>query len=551
MSMWKLLVFFLISYAASLSSADQVNDNFSRIVIAQRTQPSAELIPVIVRNHRVALVIGNEAYLSSKPLTNPVRDAELIAAALKNLNFDVTVLRNTSRVELLEGLDDFEHKATGADAVVFYFSGHGIQDVQKKNYLMPIDASISGEASVRAYGLEADLVSEAIARAAPRVGLIVLDACRDNPFSIRRKSYEKGLARMNVRPIGDSEILIHFATRDGDTAEDGFDNNSPYARALARQLPLANQYSVRQILDNVGEDVRRTTADAQRPVQFGEMRVSSYLVSPDTSTIRFSDGNTPMAIIGPDEIRWRQIVNSKQRSDFETFLSQHPRSRYAALAQSRIAQIDEQISFQLAQRDQQGWFQADSEGTEMGYLQYLRAFPSGAYVNQSNDRLKRLREKEQIAQEANRAAAAYRADSDAWQIADVRGTEEDYRQYIKDYPSGRFLSSAQARIRTLVEESRIRKLQDAQNSAASSNESQEGKPNWAQRFLSLLPFQNSQSNSPNTYSPQNQISNPDPRGWRSSSPNTIAPQNPTGFFPYGSNVACPQVSVGNGMARCQ
>lgn len=145
---------------------------------------------------RVALIVGNAAYEAEKPLKNPINDATAIANVLRNdLGFtDVKVLTNVRRRELIDAVAKFGDAARGADAAVFYFSGHG-QQQNKANFLLPVDARIERAEHVKAEGLDADDVLAALEAAAPRVSLMVLDACRDNPFAARTKSTSKGLSR--------------------------------------------------------------------------------------------------------------------------------------------------------------------------------------------------------------------------------------------------------------------------------------------------------------------------------------------------------------------
>jgi len=406
---------------------------------------------------KVALVVGNSAYLGEKRLLNPANDAELIAGTLAKLSFKVTILQNATRLSLLDGLENFEKQAEGADAAVFYFSGHGMQDALKRNYLLPVDVRIQGETSVRAHGLEADFVVAALDRASPRVGLILLDACRDNPFPNRNKGSARGLARMEVHSSGDTEILIHFATRDGEVADDGTGTNSPYAQALARQLPMAGRLSIRALLDNVGDDVRRMTGGDQRPAQFGEMRSDRYLVAREAG----GGGAAPPAAIGQDELRWKLLMQSTIRNEFESFVRQFPKSQYTVLAQTRLVQLDEQTRLQAEQADHQAWLRSDLSGSEPAYLEYLRSFPVGSFVAHANQRLQALREKVLADERSRRAADLARADGAAWQRAEGTDTEDAYRSYLSSYPAGQFMSSAHVRIRTLADQARVRKQQDA------------------------------------------------------------------------------------------
>lgn len=228
---------------------------------------------------RVALVIGNAAYTNEKPLANPLRDADLIGSTLADLfgRNNVRVVKNADRARLFEEIERFRQQASGADAAVFYFSGHGMQDEGRRNYLIPVDARISSDASLRAHGVPTDELLTAMGQATPRVGLIILDACRDSPYTKGTKSGTKGLARMEP---GVDELLIAYATRDGKVAQDGTDF-SPYAKALSRHLQRAREVPIRILFDDIADDVRTQTArlpEPQRPSTYGDLRATTYLL---------------------------------------------------------------------------------------------------------------------------------------------------------------------------------------------------------------------------------------------------------------------------------
>lgn len=227
---------------------------------------------------RVALVIGNASYTNEKPLANPLRDADLIGSTLADLfgRNNVRVVKNADRAQLFEEIERFQQQASGADAAVFYFSGHGMQDEGRRNYLIPVDARISSDASLRAHGVPTDELLTAMGQATPRVGLIILDACRDSPYTKGTKSGTKGLARME--PSVD-ELLIAYATRDGKVAQDGTDF-SPYAKALSLHLQRAREVPIRILFDDIADDVRTQTArlpEPQRPSTYGDLRATTYL----------------------------------------------------------------------------------------------------------------------------------------------------------------------------------------------------------------------------------------------------------------------------------
>jgi len=130
---------------------------------------------------RVALVVGNSSY-AERPLRNPVNDANLMQATLKELGFEVTLLRNADRRGLLNGLRDFEGKARDAEVALFFFAGHGAQ-VGGSNYLIPVGGSIQSETDVPDEAVDAASVLRRLEEARSKVALVILDACRDNPYA--------------------------------------------------------------------------------------------------------------------------------------------------------------------------------------------------------------------------------------------------------------------------------------------------------------------------------------------------------------------------------
>jgi formylglycine-generating enzyme required for sulfatase activity len=238
-------------------------------------------LPVLAQTtqnpRRVAFVIGNAAYQNEQRLVNPHADAALIARTLREqLKFDEVVeRRDLTRRQLVDLVAEVRTRGRKADAVVVYFSGHGMQGATGGNFLLPVDARIEQPDHVASEGLNAQLLVDALRQAEPRVGLLVLDACRNNPFSTRTRSATKGLQRLNT--VTEGNLLVAYATTENQTADDGAPGNSPYAQALARylaqtQLPLMAQ------LDRVRTMTSRLTADKQRPTREGDLPVHVRLI---------------------------------------------------------------------------------------------------------------------------------------------------------------------------------------------------------------------------------------------------------------------------------
>lgn len=266
------------------SVADSMSAAASPSATTANSMPASTGRAPVPGGRRVALLIGNDTYQHHDLLPNSVNDARLVGDTMRHLGFEVTTVTNATRVDTISAIEQFELRAAGADAAIFYFSGHGLQDRSRRNFLMPVDARLQGEASISGYGVDIDLIVSVFERARARVSLILLDACRDWPpgrvvrVGSTKNAMLKAISRIEPTSRPDSEILVQFATREGETADPGSGANSPYALALATLLIQAPNQPIRQVLDNVMDETLRLTGGSQRPVQFGEMRVTSYLV---------------------------------------------------------------------------------------------------------------------------------------------------------------------------------------------------------------------------------------------------------------------------------
>ena len=182
---------------------------------------------------RIALVIGNSDYASG-PLPNPANDAKLIGEALTGLGFDVIARRNADQVTMKRAIQEFGSRLekAGPGAVgLFYYAGHGVQ-LSGRNYLIPTTARIDREGDVEIEAVSADWVIEQMRYARNRLNIVILDACRNNPFTRSMRSVDHGLATMDA-PAG---ILIAYSTAPGAVAADGAGRNSPYTEALTQAM---------------------------------------------------------------------------------------------------------------------------------------------------------------------------------------------------------------------------------------------------------------------------------------------------------------------------
>jgi hypothetical protein len=228
---------------------------------------------------RVALVIGNSAYQNVTALDNPTKDAALMAETLTGLGFSLVggkAQLNLDKSAMDSAVQNFGRQVQGADVALFYYAGHGVQ-VAGSNYLVPVNANPTREADVDFQMLDANLVLRQMQGAGTRLNLVILDACRNNPFGGRGlRSADGGLAQMRA-PGG---TLISYATQPGNVAQDGSDGHSPYTRALAATLKQPG-LDVFQTFNRVGLVVQRDTGGSQQPwVSSSPIDGTFYFVPP-------------------------------------------------------------------------------------------------------------------------------------------------------------------------------------------------------------------------------------------------------------------------------
>jgi tetratricopeptide (TPR) repeat protein len=215
---------------------------------------------------RVALVIGNSKYTAIDKLANPERDARLVADTLQKVGFEkVELLLDGSRETVTAKLKSFADAAANADWAVVYYAGHGIE-FDGSNYLVPVDVKFEQDADIPKESVALDLVLNAVG-VAGKLRLVILDACRENPFATDMKrtdatSVGRGLARLEP----ESGTLVAFATKHGRTATDGTGVNSPFASALVRRM-LTPGLEVNQIFRLVKQ---------QEPFTYGQLPAQQF-----------------------------------------------------------------------------------------------------------------------------------------------------------------------------------------------------------------------------------------------------------------------------------
>ena len=220
----------------------------------------------------MALVIGNSKYLYGGSLLNPVNDARAMKIALENLGFKVIKYENSNQRTLKKAMDEFGIKLKDYNVGLFFYAGHGVQ-VKGNNYLIPIDAKLENENDVEYDTVRADRVLAKMESAGSKTNIVILDACRDNPFerSWRRGAKGNGLAFMNA-PSGS---IIAYATSPGNTASDGTGSNGLYTSAILKHIQTPN-ITIEQMFKRVRSMILDRSDSKQVPWESTSLRGNFY-----------------------------------------------------------------------------------------------------------------------------------------------------------------------------------------------------------------------------------------------------------------------------------
>ena len=273
-----------------------------------------------VSERRVALVIGNSAYHEA-PLRNPVNDARAMAATLRELNFNVTLLENADRTAMQRAALEFGRKLSEDVAGLFYFSGHGMQ-VRGANYLIPIRASVTSEEEIEVEALDVNYILARMAIAKNRFNIVILDACRNNPFERSFRSAAGGLAAISA-PRG---TLIAYATAPGSVAADGQGTNGLYTGELISALKAPN-LTIEQTFKQARAEVVSKSGGKQTPWESSSV-IGDFVFRPEAAAPVVSAADTAF---------WSAVKDSSDPSDYQAYLKAYPQGFYAMLAQNRIS----------------------------------------------------------------------------------------------------------------------------------------------------------------------------------------------------------------------
>jgi uncharacterized caspase-like protein len=285
---------------------------------------------------RVALVIGNSAYQKVGSLPNPANDAAAVATMFKAAGFETVESKiNLPASDLRKTLREFGARSRDADVAVIYYAGHGIE-LDGTNYLIPVDATLETDADVLDETVPLDRVLFAV-EPAKQLRLVILDACRDNPFAktmkrtIASRAVGRGLAK--VEPTSPN-TMIAFAAKAGSTASDGDSKNSPFAAALVEYLPKPG-LDLRRAFGFVRDDVLKNTGNKQEPYVYGSLGGNDVPLVP-AKPVTAGPQADPQAAVRRD---YELALQLGTRDGWNAFLSQYPDGFYANLARGQLNKI--------------------------------------------------------------------------------------------------------------------------------------------------------------------------------------------------------------------
>jgi uncharacterized caspase-like protein len=287
---------------------------------------------------RVALVMGNSAYQNVIRLANPANDSEAMAAVFRKAGFDVVELKRDLKVsEMRRALRDFADSVRDADVAIVYFAGHGIE-INGNNYLIPVDAVLERDIDAFDEAIPLDRIL-AVVEPAKQLRLVILDACRDNPFNknMKRTIGTRGVGRGLAKVEPESpNTLIAFAAKAGSTASDGDTTNSPFTAALVKFLPRPG-LDLRRAFGYARDDVLKATGNRQEPFIYGSLGGDDVALVPAADKPA-SDATKPLDDSTLELAFWESIKNEKNPQLFQAYLNRYPKGVFADIARISLQQ---------------------------------------------------------------------------------------------------------------------------------------------------------------------------------------------------------------------
>ncbi len=341
---------------------------------------------------RIALVIGNDEYDSVPPLRKAVEDSLSMAGVLEKAGFRVTSLKNATYREIVKSVDKFSREIKPDDQAVTFFAGHGVQ-LRSGNYILPVDVDSENESMVERTSYSLDDITFLLGRHRSGFQLIIIDACRDNPFPTKTRSFGNTRGLIPVEPVK-GQMVMYSASR-GQQALDRLgpnDNNrnGVFTRKLVTKL-LTPGLSALQVIRDVQDEVEELAATVnhmQRPAVYNESRGDFYFFGPPK--------HKGLKNIDPDSTFWEEAKFIGNIEAFDAYLKNFPNGKYVSLARAYASKLRTTLTpnnnkeRKALKAEMKFWDQIKRKDSKQGYNEYIERYPSGFFVSVADDYLQLL-----------------------------------------------------------------------------------------------------------------------------------------------------------------
>ena len=435
---------------------------------------------------RVALVIGNSSYQNVAKLPNPSSDASAIAEMFRKAGFDVVDLQlDAGNLEFKRAIRRFEDAASGADMAVAFFAGHGLE-LKGTNYMIPIDARLADERDAPDEAIALDRIVEAV-DGAKRLRLVIVDACRDNPFTVTMKrqaalrNIPRGLGR--IEPQG-TDTLIAYAAKAGSTAEDGAGDHSPLTTALLDNLTVPG-LDIRLAFGRIRDEVMKITDNRQEPFVYGSLGGGVISLVPPPAQ--------PKEPLAADvKADYELVKEIGTRKAWEIFLNTYKTGFYADLAAAQLAKLlaSEQGAkvaalepqappapgpSQPSSDEQRAWDRIRDSSDQAALEEFIRRYPRSPLALNAQKRLDILqqiaREREDKAR-ADREAAQQRTEDERRAKAAEAERQKAEQQAALQRADERRAKAAEAERQKAEQQAALQRAEDERRAKAADAEKQ-------------------------------------------------------------------------------
>jgi uncharacterized caspase-like protein len=345
-------------------------------------------------DNKIALVIGNSQYRKVQPLANPANDAADIAASLQRLGYSVQHFTDLDYEGFRRALIEFGKAAKNADKAVIFYAGHGVE-IDGKNWLIPVDAEIRSEIDVYAEGVNLEALID-LSVLPKVVGLVVLDACRNNPFAATASGGRSlsnvdkaaaastdsnttpsaapdatalpGTAAGGLAPVDVTDnVLVAFSAAAGTTANDGAGRNSPYSGALLRHIEKPG-LEINYLFRDIHDDVLKETLNTQEPAVYGTLSKDEIFLNERDARVAAADSEG-----AAEKLAWSFVRTTNDISVLRRFSAQFPASSHRADILARTAQLESAEKF--------AWDMVERQHSASAYQAFLDLYPFGDHAD--------------------------------------------------------------------------------------------------------------------------------------------------------------------------